>query len=116
RDFQRRLENNNPYQLDGGGQLLLPGVPAIALQGLNVEQATVRIRTENALRPFDIEVTRLPLEPVGTDALRPFGYDLFERTRSRSFLPNDNLPVPVDYVIGPGDTVNVQLFGNQNSE
>ena len=25
-DFQRRLEKGNPYQLDGAGQLLLPGV------------------------------------------------------------------------------------------
>lgn len=24
--------------------------------------------------------------------------------------------MPVDYVIGPGDTVNVQLFSNQNAE
>jgi polysaccharide export outer membrane protein len=32
------------------------------------------------------------------------------------FQPSTDIPVPVDYVIGPGDTVNVQLFGNQNQD
>lgn len=114
-EFLRQLQDGNPYQLDASGRLLLPGVPAIALGGLNVEQATVRIGVESALRPFEIEVTRLPLEPVGTAALEPYGYDLFERRRT-AFTPSDDVPVPVNYVIGPGDSVNVQLFGNQNSE
>jgi polysaccharide export outer membrane protein len=114
-EFQGRLEEGNPYELDGSGQLLLPGVPAIALAGLNVDEATVRVQAETALRPFTIVLTRLPLVPVGTKALEPFGYDLFERPRT-AFAPATDIPVPVDYVIGPGDTVNVQLFGNQNSE
>ncbi len=114
-DFLRRLQDGNPFQLDASGRLLLPGVPAIALAGLNVDEATVRIRAEPALRPFDIVVTRLPLRPVGTAALEPFGYDLFERQRS-AFQPRDDVPVPTGYVVGPGDSVNVQLFGNQNDE
>ena len=65
--------------------------------------------------PFTIIVTFLPLEPVGIAALEPFGYDLFERSR-RAFAPDNDIPVPADYVIGPGDTVNVQLFGSQNIE
>ena len=32
------------------------------------------------------------------------------------FAFHRTIPVPVDYVIGPGDTVYVQLFGNQNTE
>lgn len=114
-DFQQRIEDGNPYQLDADGRLLLPGVPAIALGGLDVEQATVRIRTEPALRPFEITVTRLPLQPVGAEALDPFGYDLFDRVPT-TFAPADDIPVPADYVIGPGDSVNVQLFGNENDE
>jgi hypothetical protein len=44
-------------------------------------------------------------------------YDLFAPTRVPStFGPADDIPVPVDYVIRPGDTVNVQLFSNQNAE
>jgi protein involved in polysaccharide export with SLBB domain len=114
-EFRERLAKGNPYELDGAGRLYLPGIPAIALAGLNVDEATVRIQAEIALRPFEIIVTRLPLDPVGIDALEPFGYDLFRRAPS-TFAPATDIPVPVDYVVGPGDTVNVQLFGNQNAE
>jgi protein involved in polysaccharide export with SLBB domain len=141
-DFQSRLEKGNPYQLDGTGELLLPGVNAIELAGLTVDEATVRVQAETSLKPFTIKLTLLPLEPVGTKALKPFGYDLFEQGRtsdstttgltSRAILsgltsggltPNasgslfqspTDIPVPTDYVIGPGDSINVQLFGNQN--
>ena len=128
-DFQGRLEKGNPYQLDGAGQLLLPGVNAISLAGLTVDESTVRIQAETSLRPFTIILTLLPLEPVGTKALKPFGYDLFDQRRATtarsttglatsttSFAPPTDIPVPVDYVIGPGDNVNVQLFGNQNAD
>jgi polysaccharide biosynthesis/export protein len=113
--FLDRLEEANPYELDDDGRLYLPGVPAIPLAGLDVDQATVRVQAETALRPFTIIVTFLPLEPVGRAALEPFGYDLFERSR-RAFLPQTDVPVPADYVIGPGDTINIQLFGSQNNE
>ncbi len=45
--------------------------------------------------------------------LRPFGYDLFETTAT-TFAPATDIPVPADYVVGPGDSVRVQLFGNEN--
>jgi protein involved in polysaccharide export with SLBB domain len=114
-DFTERLEEGNPYLLDNAGILYLPGVPAIPLAGLNVDEVTVRIEAETALRPFTIIVTFLPLEPVGLAALEPFGYDLFERS-ARAFAPDTDIPVPTDYVLGPGDTINVQLFGGQNIE
>lgn len=114
-EFLERLQEGNPYQLDNSGMLYLPGVRAIPLAGLNVDQATVRVQAETALRPFSLIVTFLPLQPVGTAALEPFGYDLFERTR-RAFAPDGDAPVPADYVMGPGDTVNIQLFGAQNAE
>jgi protein involved in polysaccharide export with SLBB domain len=46
--------------------------------------------------------------------LRRFGWDLFTNPPS-TFAPSTFIPVPVDYVLGPGDTVAVQLFGHQNS-
>jgi protein involved in polysaccharide export with SLBB domain len=114
-EFLDRLERANPYQLDDTGRLYLPGVPAIPLAGLDVDQATVRVQAEAALQPFTIIITFLPLEPVGIAALEPFGYDLFERSR-RVFTSDTDTPVPLDYVIGPGDTINIQLFGSQNDE
>src|SRR6185312_1309109 len=65
------------------------------------------------LRDFDINLIRLPLKKIGAEALKPFGYDLFDRPSS-TFAPVTNVPVPVDYVVGPGDRLEVQLYGNQN--
>jgi protein involved in polysaccharide export with SLBB domain len=113
--FRDRLRDGNPYELDRSGRLYLPGIPAIALSGLNVEQATTRLRAERDLRPFNLSVTLLPLDPLDTAALKPFGYDLF-RDPPSTYAPATNIPVPVDYVIGPDDTLNVQLFGSQNAE
>lgn len=48
-------------------------------------------------------------------ALQPFGYDLFAGTPT-TFAPATDIPVPSDYVIGPGDVVQVQLFGKENIE
>jgi polysaccharide export outer membrane protein len=45
--------------------------------------------------------------------VRPFGYELFSGVPS-TFAPATDIPVPSDYVIGPGDNVRIQLFGNQN--
>lgn len=47
------------------------------------------------------------------EALLPFGYDLFT-TGATTFAPATDIPVPADYVVGPGDSVRVQLFGNDN--
>lgn len=113
--IQERLVGGNPYELDSIGQLYLPGVPAMRLAGLNIEQAVARIEAEPSLRAFDVEVTHLPLEPVGVKALRPFGYDFFSALPAM-FTPAGNLPVPADYIIGPGDSITIQLFGNQNQE
>jgi len=114
--FLDRLEDGNPYQLDSTGLLYLPGVPAIPLAGLDVDETTVRVQAEPALRPFTIIVTFLPLEPVGVDALEPFGYDLFKRSRRAFARADSDAPVPADYVLGPGDSINIQLFGAENTE
>lgn len=46
---------------------------------------------------------------------RPFGYDLFEKS-SASFAPVTDIPVPADFVIGPGDSIRVQLTGKENDK
>jgi protein involved in polysaccharide export with SLBB domain len=115
-EFVERLRDGNPYKLDEAGRLYLPGVPAIELAGLEVGEATIRLRAQRELRALEIAVTRLPLEPIGTEALEAFGYDIFGDDVPSTFAPATDIPVPVDYVIGPGDTVNIQLFGNQNAE
>jgi len=47
--------------------------------------------------------------------LEPFGYSLFSGSPT-TFAPATDIPVPPDYKIGPGDTVEVQLFGKENRQ
>lgn len=41
---------------------------------------------------------------------RIFGHDIFRR-RNLTFEPNDNIPTPQDYVLGPGDVIVVDIYG-----
>jgi len=46
--------------------------------------------------------------------LKQFGYDLFDSAES-TFTPATDIPIPSEYVLGPGDTLVVQLYGKENS-
>jgi polysaccharide biosynthesis/export protein len=106
------LLSGNPYRLDRDAQLNLPGFAPIAVGGLTELQATQRLALEAGLQPLEVQVTRLPLEKTGVAGLKAFGYDFFENVPS-TFSPVTDVPVPADYVIGPGDLLAVQLFGSQ---
>lgn len=110
-EFRSRVLRRNPYRLDKWGILNVPELGPIPLAGLTVAEATQRLTAESALNEFIVRITLLPLDAVGVDALKPFGYDLFAGTPS-TFAPATDVPVPAEYVVGPGDTVEVQLIGN----
>ena len=63
---------------------------------------------------FEAKLTLLPLEKLDVEALRPFGYDLFAGVPS-TFAPVSDIPLPSEYVVGPGDRFEVQLIGNTKS-
>ncbi len=48
------------------------------------------------------------------DALPLFGRELFSSSR-RLFRPATDIPIPSDYILGPGDTLVVQLYGKENA-
>jgi polysaccharide export outer membrane protein len=103
---------NNPYHLNRFGVLELPGLPAIPLAGLTADEATNRLSADPDLRDFTVKVTLLRLQSFDEQALKPFGYDLFQGTPS-TFAPVSDIQVPTDYVVGPGDAMKVQLYGNE---
>ncbi len=107
------IRSKNPYTLTRDGSLLLPGFASMPLAGLSVEQATARVSAEPAFLQLQLTLSLLPLDKSGVAALKPFGYDLFDNAPS-TFAPVTDVPVPADYVVGPGDTFNIQLYGNQN--
>lgn len=56
-----------------------------------------------------------PEAPAEAAGLKRFGYDLFREVPT-TFAPATDIPVPADYVLGPGDTVRVQLYGKENGD
>lgn len=112
--FQKRILSKNPYQLNRFGVLELPGLPAIPLAGLTAAEATKRVAADPELSDYFVRLTLLRVEPTGEEALKPFGYDLFEGVPS-TFAPVSDIQVPVDYIVGPGDTLDIQLYGNDTA-
>jgi protein involved in polysaccharide export with SLBB domain len=108
-----QVTGSNYYELDEAGVLVLPGLPTIPLLGLTEESITERLTAEPALKVFDVEVSLLDVKSAAAGALEPFGYSVFE-AQTAGFEPVTSGPVPPDYVLGPGDSVRVQLFGNVN--
>jgi protein involved in polysaccharide export with SLBB domain len=73
---------------------------------------------DNSVKPRN---TNIPLEENKKDKfdpteepLKPFGYELFSGEPS-TFMPVDNVSVPADYIIGRGDTINVNLYGKESA-
>ena len=110
--IRQLILRSNPYHLNRFGVLELPGLPAIPMAGLTADEATNRLSADPDLRDFRVKVTLLRLKTFEEEALKPFGYDLFEGVPS-TFAPVSDIQVPMDYLVGPGDTVNVQLYGNE---
>src|ERR1700730_4605611 len=106
KDLITLIRSKNPYTLSRDGVLNLPGFAGIPLAGLIEDLATLRLKVEPAFRNLDVRVTRLPLKKTGPEGLKPFGYDLFQRSPS-TFAPVTNVPVPADYVVGAGDELAV---------
>ena len=108
------IRSKNPYQLSKDGELTLPGFAPIALLGLSDDQATLRLKVEPGLHGLHVRLTRLPLRKTGVAGLKPFGYSLFSKSAPSTFAPVANVPVPAGYIVGPGDQLSLQLYGNQN--
>ena len=47
--------------------------------------------------------------------LKIFGLDMFAGEPS-TFAPLSDVPVPSEYMVGPGDTINVQLYGKEGND
>jgi len=67
-------------------------------------------QSDDAASEFELFIAGKVPGPIST-SIRQFGYDLFRRPPS-TFAPADKVPVGPDYVIGPGDEVRVNVWGN----
>jgi polysaccharide export outer membrane protein len=108
-----RVSEGNPYRLDARGELQLPGMRPIQLNGLTEAQATAVIAAHRELADLNIRVMVLPVQDGSPSSLPSFGYDLFDDPNG-SFAPSSDIPVPADYVLAPGDALEVTLSGTEN--
>jgi protein involved in polysaccharide export with SLBB domain len=49
-------------------------------------------------------------------ALKPFGHDFFAAGAAGSITERKDVPVPMNYVVGPGDEVRILLWGRMNAQ
>jgi protein involved in polysaccharide export with SLBB domain len=54
-------------------------------------------------------------QDISTD-LKPFGYDFFREAAIKVLTDRKDIPVPSQYVIGPGDEVKILLWGRVNAQ
>ncbi|MCF8053480.1 MAG: SLBB domain-containing protein [Desulfobacterales bacterium] len=105
----------NVFRLDKDGILVIPGVNEFFLAGLTEEEIALRLSADPMLKDLVIFVTIVPERPETARMIEPFGYDIFEGVPT-TFAPATDIPMPADYLIGPGDTIHLQLFGKTNAE
>lgn len=87
--------------------------PVIAEREINQDVAQSE-QVEEAKKATDEADLKEQQVTTKVEAVKPFGYDLFAGSPS-TFAPLANAPVPADYIVGPGDTLNVQVYGAENS-
>ena len=85
--------------LDGNGELIIPEDDDAELETEFAEFTEERIRS---------------VVPDREEAIEPFGYNLFAGVPS-TFAPATDIPVPPNYIVGPGDTVVLQMYGQRNT-
>ena len=68
---------------------------------------TANDKKEKAELDFSVDSSNLKL--------RRFGYEMFAGEPS-TFAPVSDVPVPGEYLVGPGDNIKVQLYGKENKE
>jgi protein involved in polysaccharide export with SLBB domain len=75
--------------------------------GLSVEEISDRSRTQDTLQTAD---ALLDIDFVPGPESRIFGYDLF-RNKNLTFEPSLNIPTPINYQVGPGDQLIIDIWG-----
>jgi protein involved in polysaccharide export with SLBB domain len=89
-------------------------------QGVSQAKSSASSVGDGSPKPVDSELplkTDSEIEPLvslypGAALLPRFGYQLFSSSPN-TFAPATDIPVPSDYVLGPGDSLEILVIGNQ---
>lgn len=106
KDIKSSSQDIKPANIEVGNSVKvdMPVVEQVATQ-----QSADKLEVRRAFEEFTRESKTMV---VNTDNLQQFGYELFAGDPS-TFAPVTDVPVPSDYVMGPGDEIKVQLTGRE---
>lgn len=109
--------NLNDYASLIGGQSSGNTAPTEAVSGArkkNNERAGDKSIEQTAIEGTDAPSLEEDgeFEPQG-EKLKLFGYDIFQYGAD-TFTPATDIPIPADYILGPGDNLTIQLYGKEN--
>ena len=92
------------------GRIAAPGFPGIDC--VPAPETAAQPVGGEALSPIEADFAESmePGAPPAERGLRQFGYDLF-RTPATTFAPVDDVPVGPDYILGPGDSLTIYVWG-----
>ena len=102
------------YDLDE----LCDEITAVATQKVAI-QAPAPVARDTVSSSEDISVAVAPVAVSGVEAttpassLKPFGYDLFANAPT-TYAPAASIPVSGDYLLGPGDALDILFYGKTN--
>ncbi|AGH43735.1 polysaccharide export protein [Paraglaciecola psychrophila 170] len=112
-----QFKNMSRAEQEGLARQMGIDLSAIGSPGSNTVQVQQESRVERDVDANSV-AQRLAEQSASqskTAKLKPFGYELFTSS-SASFAPSANIPVPADYLMGPGDSIRVQLFGKESAQ
>ena len=121
-DAQTRMRQNNARQNEGaagtsyrmnGDKMQQTRNAKTGKMGYDVEDPDFLLMQAElgGIMPVDsMALLEQLLEQQRTDRKRIFGHDIFNN-EALSFEPNVNIATPQDYRLGPGDVVNIDIYG-----
>lgn len=105
--------NSEQFRSMGGTQ---PNLDQALSQPLNAagQNENDSIEANAQAAGDEINISKSAENKVISEKIALFGYNLFENS-STSFMPATDIPIPSEYVLGPGDSIFIQLYGKENA-
>jgi len=88
-------------------------VPVVSTTGLEEELSEIEKKVTESLESISLE--EKIQKQVLQEELEQFGYEIFSQTPT-TFAPVESIPVPPGYIIGPGETFILQIYGSTDVE
>lgn len=112
-DAENRMrKNNGAKKEDENANFMLEGERNRQLTDDERQESLLRMQTElGSFLPSDsLEYLTMLEMDRQKDRKKVFGRDIFNN-KNLSFEPNVNIATPQNYVLGPGDAVNIDIYG-----